>query len=135
MSSSSPVVSCVRSFFLSTGRFLFVCFLCFAARPQVEDADVYGSFDGSLESTSKVSIRSTGNIMGSVVYRRMVRSREMYVLLFGAWYAGECRGGDVCGEPLRCKCKRTCTCSLLRCQYSDVRFPGVSGGARGAGGG
>lgn len=58
-------------FFLSP----FFCFSCIAAHPQVEDADVYGSFDGSLESTSKVSLRSTGNILGSVVYRRMVRSR------------------------------------------------------------
>lgn len=34
---------------------------------------MYGSFDGSLESTAKVSIRSTGSVSGNVIYKKMVR--------------------------------------------------------------
>lgn len=42
-------------------------------RPQVEEADVSGSLEGSLESTTKVSIRSTGLVSGNVIYKKMVR--------------------------------------------------------------
>lgn len=39
---------------------------------KVEEADVHGILEGSLETTSKLSIRSTGTVYGTVVYRRMV---------------------------------------------------------------
>lgn len=41
-------------------------------RLQVEEADVSGSLEGSLESTSKVAIRSTGLVSGNVIYNKMV---------------------------------------------------------------
>lgn len=34
---------------------------------------MYGSLDGSLESTAKVSIHSTGSVSGNVIYKKMVR--------------------------------------------------------------
>ncbi|CAM9981452.1 unnamed protein product, partial [Hapterophycus canaliculatus] len=37
----------------------------------VEEADVYGALEGSLESTTKVSIRSTGCVSGNVIYKKM----------------------------------------------------------------
>lgn len=40
---------------------------------KVEDAEVYGSVEGTLESTSKICVRSTGNVTGTVIYRTMVR--------------------------------------------------------------
>ncbi|CAM9749948.1 unnamed protein product [Ascophyllum nodosum] len=43
----------------------------FVGDAKVEDADVYGSFEGALESTSKVCVRSTGVITGTVVYKGM----------------------------------------------------------------
>ncbi|CAN0132666.1 unnamed protein product, partial [Ectocarpus sp. 4 AP-2014] len=43
----------------------------FIGDAKVEEADVYGSLDGSLESTAKVSIRSTGSVSGNVIYKKM----------------------------------------------------------------
>lgn len=45
--------------------------------PQVEEADVSGSLEGSLESTEKVSIRSTGLVSGTVIYKKMVGLRRV----------------------------------------------------------
>lgn len=50
-------------------------------RLQVEEADVSGSLEGSLESSGKVSIRSTGLVSGNVIYKKMVRPVR-YIVVF-----------------------------------------------------
>eukprot|EP00903_Cladosiphon_okamuranus_P005847 g5787.t1 len=43
----------------------------FVGDAKVEEADVSGSLEGSLECTTKVSIRSTGLVSGNVIYNKM----------------------------------------------------------------
>lgn len=62
---------------------------------KVEDAEVYGSVEGTLESTSKICVRSTGNVTGTVIYRKMVRvytpnGGKMYLRNLGVLF---CVGG------------------------------------------
>lgn len=40
-----------------------------------------GSLEGSLESTSKVAIRSTGLVSGNVIYNKMVSIRPSLVFV------------------------------------------------------
>ena len=49
---------------------------------------MYGSLEGSLESTSAVRIRSTGVVAGTVVYKRMVRLFVVYRIDRDAWLFG-----------------------------------------------
>jgi cytoskeletal protein CcmA (bactofilin family) len=43
----------------------------FKGEVQVEDAEIAGTFDGSLTATGNLVIRSTGRVMGTARYRRL----------------------------------------------------------------
>ncbi|CAM9803008.1 unnamed protein product, partial [Discosporangium mesarthrocarpum] len=58
--------------FVETKRLIILEGGRFVGDAKVEEADVHGSLDGTLEATRRLVVRSTGTVCGTVIYRRMV---------------------------------------------------------------